>query len=394
MTRIDVALLDLWKHDRGQITEKRLQQLIAFAGEGKLLDDNETSYELRGLLSIVPSDLIGQWIDECLTDRFSDFGFVLQDLVNEIGKRLGFAVTPGVYRGRSGGDGFDGLWVLGTECAIVVESKSSTAYSISLSTIMNYRQQVHDSHSIPLENISVLLVVGRDSTDDLEAQVRGSQFAWDIRLLGVDSLYRLLKLKESLDDPNVEQQIKGILVPQEFTRLDRIVDLVFATAEDALSSEHQTPDDYSATEQAREKPASFHDLVLPSLEAHFETSLIREARVLWLSADESTLISCQVSKEYDRSGRHFWYGLKRTTKERLAGHANAYCAYGLGTSNRVLLVPFQRIESMLSQCITSLNPDGSVLHWHLRFWLNETGVEIRLAEDGAVDMTEYLLESS
>lgn len=59
-----MALVDLWNSDRSQITCKRLQQVIAFAGEGKLKDGNDASAELRQLLSIVPSGLIGQWIDE------------------------------------------------------------------------------------------------------------------------------------------------------------------------------------------------------------------------------------------------------------------------------------------------------------------------------------------
>ncbi len=117
-----MALVHLWNADNSQVASKRLQQLIAFAGEGKLRDSNDTSTELRHMLSIVPSDLIGQWIDECLTDRFSDFGFVLQDIVNEIGRRLGFTVKPGVYRGHSG-QGYDGLWSLPNTCATLVESK-------------------------------------------------------------------------------------------------------------------------------------------------------------------------------------------------------------------------------------------------------------------------------
>ena len=49
------------------------------------------------------------------------------------------------------------------------------------------------------EDISILVVVGAEDISEFEAQVRGSRFAWDIRLLGVKSLFRLLKLKEALD---------------------------------------------------------------------------------------------------------------------------------------------------------------------------------------------------
>ena len=77
-----MALIDLWNSDRQQITGKRIDQLIAFAGEGKLLDGNSTTGEFRALLKVVTSDVIGKWLDECLGNRFTDFGFVLQDTVN------------------------------------------------------------------------------------------------------------------------------------------------------------------------------------------------------------------------------------------------------------------------------------------------------------------------
>jgi hypothetical protein len=83
-----MALVDLWNSDRDQIAGKRIDQLISFAGEGRLRDGNTTSAELRSLLAAIPSEYLGRWIGECLENRFTDFGFVLQDIVNEIGKRL------------------------------------------------------------------------------------------------------------------------------------------------------------------------------------------------------------------------------------------------------------------------------------------------------------------
>jgi hypothetical protein len=39
---------------------------------------------------------------------------------------------------------------------------------------------------------SILIVVGREDTGDLEAQIRGSRHAWDVRLISVDALLRLM----------------------------------------------------------------------------------------------------------------------------------------------------------------------------------------------------------
>ena len=69
--------------------------------------------------------------------------------------------------------------------AILAESKSSTSYSISLSRISEYRKQVAPQLGLRPEEISILIVVGTEDTSEFEAQVRGSRFAWDIRILGV-----------------------------------------------------------------------------------------------------------------------------------------------------------------------------------------------------------------
>jgi len=95
-----MPLLDLWRSSREQVQGKRLDQLIAFAGQGHLIDGSDTVTELRALLSAVPSELLSEWKDQALKDRYTNFGFVLQDIVNEVGKRLGFNVEYGVYRGR------------------------------------------------------------------------------------------------------------------------------------------------------------------------------------------------------------------------------------------------------------------------------------------------------
>ena len=83
------------------------------------------------LLKAVSSEVIGKWLEECLDYRFTDFGFVLQDTVNEVGRRLGFDVIHGVYRSHTN-EGYDGLWRVPGGRAILVESKSSNSFSINL----------------------------------------------------------------------------------------------------------------------------------------------------------------------------------------------------------------------------------------------------------------------
>jgi hypothetical protein len=389
-----MSLIDLWRSDKDQIIQKRIDQLIAFAGDGKLCDGNMASAELRELLSNVPSDVLENWIEQCLSTRFDDFGFVFQDLVNEIGKRLGMKVNPGVYRGRTG-HGYDGIWELPDKKMILVECKSSTTYSINLTKISNYRKQIAIEESLLPEDISILIVLGSEDTEDLEAQVRGSRYAWDIRLLGIKSLVKLLKLKETLDDPATAKQIQEILIPQEFTRLDGIIELVFATAKDIQLEEEIDDDSFDNTEeeiQVAKVAANFQTKILPRLEKHFGCSLVKNGRVLWASADESILLTCQVSKEYSRTNMHFWFGLKRTTKERLEQQENSFCVFGLGNPDRVILLPFNFLNGYLNNIFTSHEEDGKILHWHIRFLKNGEQIYLLVNRDREqIDVTDKLI---
>ena len=174
-----MALIDLWRDSRAQISSKHVQQIVAFAGDGKIADGNSSSAEFRAFLAQLPSEMLVRYASECLVDSFTASGLVLQDTVNEVGARLGFRVTPGRYRGVAGQLGFDGLWESDDGHSIVVEVKTTDTYRIDLNTIANYRRGLIKNRTISEEHSSVLIVVGRDDTGDLEAQIRGSRHAWD-----------------------------------------------------------------------------------------------------------------------------------------------------------------------------------------------------------------------
>lgn len=83
-----MSLIDLWNSARDSIEDKHVQQIISFSGSGKFADSNETSQEFRKFLSYIPSDLLIKYAYECLTTKFEQNGFALQDIVNQIGQRL------------------------------------------------------------------------------------------------------------------------------------------------------------------------------------------------------------------------------------------------------------------------------------------------------------------
>src|SRR5215470_4165453 len=162
-----MSLVEQWRSDSKQIEEKKLRQLISFAGEGRLREQNTTSREFQEFLGEIPSRLLKRYADECFEDTFSDNGFALQDIVNEAGRRLGFQVTNGRYRGTKGEPGNDGLWLSPSGKSIVVEVKVTDAYRIDLNRIAQYGRMLRELPT-SASDASTLIVVGRTDTGDLE----------------------------------------------------------------------------------------------------------------------------------------------------------------------------------------------------------------------------------
>ena len=207
----------------------------------------------------------------------------------------------------------------------------------------------------------------------------------------------MLRIKEQLDSPGVAKQVRDILYPAEFTRLDRIVDLVFQTANDVLDDEGSSPDP-GTTEVSLVSPspttANFHSAIVPRLAKALGQPLIKVARVVWATNDKTTVVSCQVSKEFRTKFTFYWFGLKRTTFDWLNESQNAFCAFGLGSPDRVVMVPFRIISKELDDLFTSPDSGGGVLHWHVR--LERQGERILLMtqrDRERVDVSQYLLDS-
>ncbi len=189
-----MALLSIWSSNPDAVFSLSIEQIVATAGDGKLRDDNECSAELQTFLTQVPSEKLAEFADYCLSTGFSKSGLVLQDIVNEIGRRLDYYVINGRYQGTANAIGNDGLWRSPENHDILVEIKTTDAFRIPLNTIATYRDKLRGEGKINCLN-SMLLVVGREDTGEMEAQVRGSRHAWDMRLISVDSLVHLISLK-------------------------------------------------------------------------------------------------------------------------------------------------------------------------------------------------------
>ena len=401
-----MALVDLWRDSRAQISDKHVQQIVAFAGDGKLADGNASSNEFRAFLAQIPSDLLVRYTTECLTNSFYGSGLVLQDTVNEVGTRLGFHVTPGRYRGVAGQLGFDALWTSTDGHSIVVEVKTTDTYRIDLNTIASYRRGLIRAGTISEEHSSVLIVVGRDDTGDLEAQIRGSRHAWDVRLISTEALVSLLAVKEEVEDPQIQSRIHSVLRPREFTRLDEIVELLFSTAEDIkqeqiVADEVSEPvnDDDEDDEQGdlRERkpkfvPVAFHDACIRRIEKVLGTSLLKRSRATFAAADKDLGLICAISREHVRSGTHsYWFAFHPHQAEYLSASPSSYVAFGCGSEHQLLLIRYTDFEPWLEGMNETTARGRTYKHVSI-FRVSNQFELVRRQGWPRIDLTSYLVK--
>lgn len=386
-----MSLAELWTSSRDEIENKQVHQIIAFAGTGQLTDGGRGAGEFREFLGLVPSNHLERYADECLKDSFAGSGFALQDVVNQVGRRLGYSVTDGRYRGTTNQVGFDGLWRFPDGHVVVLEVKTTDAYRVDLQRIANYRRELISQDQINEDGSSILIVVGRQDTGDLEAQVRGSRHAWDVRLISIDGLFRLMYVKERLDDPSTIRRICDILKPREFTRLDEIVDVVFATAEETAGTETALAEEEPADADERTVPVAFHGACLTRVEAHFGKHLIRRTRSSHATPDGNFAVVCAVSKMHEVLGHpSYWFAFHPYQKTFLEGPPESYLVLGCGSARTVFAIPTVDLLPWLPDMWTTERND--TFYWHIRVHEEGEGYTWdRRAGLGRIDVTKYLL---
>lgn len=391
-----MSLIDLWSKSKSQLEGKQVQQIISIAGSGKLLDGGDASTEFRDFLSSVPFDILSRYAEQCLTEKFEASGLALQDIVNQIGRRLGFKVQDGRYRGTSSEIGHDGLWTSPLGNTIIVEVKTTDAYRIDLETLAGYRRRLIESGKIGETKSSILIIVGRQDTGDLEAQIRGSRHAWDIRLVSAEALLRLMRLKENVEDPQILKKISEVLTPQEFTKIDGIIDLVFSTAEEVRQdSEGQEIEEPVAEggERTRPRPVpvNFNDACAERIQAFLKQPIVRQTRTGYSTPDGSIFVFCSVSKAYSRAGKEwYWYAFHPHQKEKLESVGKGFVAFGCGSERIILLIPFEVFKCWLEGM--NITQEAERFYWHVHLYQESKKLFLQRKKGlEKIDLTKYLV---
>lgn len=333
-------------------------------------------------LSLVPAGHLVTYIDQCLEKNqktWAPKGVVLQDIINELGRRLEFAVEPGLYQGVSGKVGFDGLWIGDDGFAMVVEAKTSDGFPIHLETVANYRRQLISAGKIG-DNSSMLMVVGLGHTGNLEAQIRGSRWAWDTRMISMHALAKLVALKEQAGAETVKK-IHALLRPVEYTRLDALIDIVFAAAKDVeeaaaadgVGEGNECVPLVSTDVASVLEVDNKRSLVIDAFSRKNGIQLFKRTRALYWDSAKKFRVACTLSKRYEGGGEKYWYAYHPNMDAFLSEGGDSYIIFGTMDQNVAFALPFERMRGLLAGLNTTTKADGKT-YWHIKIAEPASGV--------------------
>lgn len=227
-----------------------------------------------------------------------------------------------------------------------------------------------------------MIVVGRTDTGELEAQVRGSKHAWHVRIIGIDSLVQLVRVKESTDSQETISKIRTLLAPVEHTRLDELVGVVFAATKDVEESTDEVvtsdSEKNSVLTKSSKKAAHINEKTAPetikemrekiitATSAATEKPLIKKSRAMYWSPDHELRVVCTISKRYDTQGAaKYWYAYHPSWDKFLTEGGLSSLALGCVDLSIAFVLPLSVVQSVLSfMNITEKKTGGQ--YWHLK----------------------------
>ena len=179
-------------------------------------------------------------------------------------------------------------------------------------------------------------------------------------------------LKENLNDTKTIQQINKILKPQEFTRLDGLIEVIFLTTKDVKTEEIEESEiEQQEAEETGETfdhttkyhPVNFHEGCVERIQKHLQTPLIKKSRSSYTTADNTIGIICSISKRHGtEASPKYWFAFHPYYDDFLATYSQSYIAYGCGAASKVVLIPYEVFKPLVPdfwktekrrQCVSS-----------------------------------------
>ena len=190
----------------------------------------------------------------------------------------------------------------------------------------------------------------------------------------------------------------------EYTRLDRLIDVMFTTAKDVESVVENVataPQEESVDKTNREKGVwDFTETalidekrtrILQKMQEVENVKLVKKSRALYRSPDLSVGIACTISKRYTGKSFRYWYAYHRPWQSFLLKCTNGYFVLGCMDLEFAFAIPATVIESRLPELNTTTK-DGKT-YWHIQIiQSNAEAYSLQCHKTGNhMDLTPYIV---
>src|SRR5258708_8698506 len=189
-------------------------------------------------------------------------------------------------------------------------------------------------------------------------------------MISVDTLIKLVKQKEEKEEVTTKK-IRELLVPFEYTKLDKIIDVAFTAvesagqiAEEQISLDIQgTGDPINQEHTPREILDSVRQRIIGAISKRESTPLVRRSAALYWSVDPNKTIrvACSVSKQHKRG--IYWYAYHPSWDSFLEEARKAFYVLGCIGRDEAYALPFAWIHDKLPSLYTTER--GTRKYWHI-----------------------------
>jgi hypothetical protein len=299
-----------------------------------------------------------------------------------------FRSENGRYQGVKNDIGFDGIWCT-DGFDLVIEVKTTDAYTIKLDVIAAYRDRLVEAGRIRKDS-PILMVIGRNDTQSLEAQVRGSKHAWSMRIIGVDALIKLMEVNLTTSSDEVTEKIHTILQPIEYTRIDKIVDVIFTTAEDKQNEVDGLPEDQlveknesqSQDRTSNEVLQERKDNLIRRLSNLKNCQLVKRKNSLYSDQADSIHAVIVISKPYQRSESFYWYAYHNDPQRKFLGEAKeGFMLFGMTDTDYGFAIPYSLLELYWNDLYSTTKKNGKE-YKHIFIYRTARGYSLRVGKVG------------
>jgi hypothetical protein len=189
----------------------------------------------------------------------------------------------------------------------------------------------------------------------------------------------------------------------EFTRLDSLVDVMFATATDVEAGMVEAAmegiaQDAALVPSSAPREWEFTDKsildskrhgIMSALALKIGVTLIKKSRALYWDASHEKRVACSISKRYSR-GAAYWYAYHPKWDEFLGEAREAYFVLGCVDLAHAFAIPLHVMRQTLDALNTTTTENGKT-YWHVHLVETARGIGLVLPGFGHLPLDEYRL---